>query len=91
MSNKITAVLQAEVMKYVPTKKREAVRSAYINAEGYWIELEEGWEGSRTACTDKKIIHELSVADLRYQIWGIQKEGMFNKKLKENRNIKQDG
>lgn len=60
------------IINYVPASKREAVREAYQDQDGYWICLNEGWEASRTdaGC---RTIHEDTIADLKYQIGGIQK------------------
>lgn len=60
------------IINYVPASKREAVRDAYQDQDGYWICLREGWEASRTdaGC---RTIHEDTIADLKYQIGGIRK------------------
>ena len=60
------------IKSYVPKGKREAVRDAYRDEDGYWICLNEGWEASRTdaGC---RTIHEDTIADLKYQIAGIRK------------------
>ena len=60
------------IIDYVPKTKREAVRDAYKDEDGYWICLNEGWEATRTD-SGCRTIHEDTIADLKYQIAGIQK------------------
>lgn len=60
------------IMKYIPKSKREAIRDAYRDEDGYWICLKEGWEASRTD-SECRVIHEDHISDLRYQIAGITK------------------
>ena len=64
--------MDQSVLKYVPAAKREAVRDAYKDQDGYWICLLEGWEASRTDA-GSRTIHEDTIADLKYQIGGIRK------------------
>lgn len=61
-----------DLMRYVPKSKREAVRDAYRDEDGFWICLREGWEASRTdaGC---RTIHEDTIPELRYQIAGIRR------------------
>ncbi len=61
-----------DLLKYVPLSKRDSVRDAYVDCDGYWICLNEGWEASRmdAGC---RTIHEDTISDLRYQISGIRK------------------
>lgn len=61
-----------DIMKYIPKSKRPAVRDAYRDQDGYWICLNDGWEASRMdyGC---HTIHEDTIAQLRYQITGIQR------------------
>lgn len=63
-----------DIMRYVPKSKREAVRDAYRDEDGFWICLREGWEASRTD-SGCHVIHEDYIKDLRYQIAGIKRVG----------------
>ena len=60
------------IIDYIPKTKREAIRDAYRDSDGYWICLNEGWEATRTD-SGCRTIHEDTIADLKYQIAGIQK------------------
>lgn len=60
------------IIDYIPKTKREAVRDAYKDEDGYWICLNEGWEATRTD-SGCRTIHEDTIADLKYQIAGIQR------------------
>ena len=60
------------IIDYIPKTKREAVRDAYRDEDGYWICLNEGWEATRTD-SGCRTIHEDYIADLKYQIAGIQR------------------
>lgn len=61
-----------KIMKYVPKSKAEAVEDAWIDSDGMWIVLKDGWNADRMdfCC---HTIHEETVAELRYQIAGIRK------------------
>ena len=61
-----------DIMKYVPKGKKEAIRDAYRDEDGFWICLKEGWEASRTD-SGCRTIHEDTLPELRYQIAGIQR------------------
>ena len=61
------------IMKYVPKSKKEAIYSAWIDSDGMWIMIKEGWIADRS-CADRTI-HEDYVKDLRWQIAGIKKVG----------------
>lgn len=58
------------IMKYVPLKKRQAIKDAYRDEDGYWICLNDGWEASNTD-SGCRTIHEDTIPELRYQISGI--------------------
>ena len=60
------------IIDYIPKTKREAIRDAYRDSDGYWICLNEGWEATRTD-SGCQTIHEDTIADLKYQIAGIQR------------------
>ena len=60
------------IISYVPKSKREAVRDAYRDEDGFWICLREGCEASRTD-SGCRTIHEDTIQDLRYQIAGIRR------------------
>lgn len=60
-------------MKYIPKSKLAAIDEAFIDSDGYWIFLKAGYTASRTDyhC---HVIHEDTIADLRYQITGITED-----------------
>jgi hypothetical protein len=60
------------IIDYIPKTKREAIRDAYRDEDGYWVCLNEGWEATRTD-SGCRTIHEDTIADLKYQIAGIQR------------------
>jgi hypothetical protein len=62
--------MDQKLLRYVPASKREAVRDAFRDSDGIWIFLRQGWEASRTD-SGCHVIHEETVAGLRYQIAGI--------------------
>lgn len=64
--------MDARILKYIPLKKREAIRDAYKDEDGYWITLNEGWEASNTD-SGCRTIHEDTIIDLRHQISGIKR------------------
>lgn len=70
--------MDKRIMKYIPEKKKEAIRDAYRDEDGYWIYLKEGWEASRMD-SDCRVIHEDYIADLRFQIGGITKKEIVKK------------
>ena len=37
---------QSRIMKYIPRSKKEAVKDAYADQDGYWIILKDGWTGT---------------------------------------------
>ncbi len=59
-----------KIMKYVPRNKQEAIRTAWRDSDGYWIELYEGWNADRMDW-NCHTIHEDTISELRYQIAGI--------------------
>ena len=61
-----------QIMRYVPKSKKEAVRDAYRDCDGFWICLNDGWEASRTD-SGCRTIHEDDIKNLRYQIAGIRR------------------
>jgi len=61
-----------KIMKYIPKSKRDAIKEAFKDSDGYWIFLKEGWNADRMDA-DCRTIHEDTIADLRYQIAGISK------------------
>lgn len=67
------------IMKYIPKSKHEGIADAFIDSDGMWIFLKDGWNADRM---DVKchVIHEDYIKDLRWQISGIRKE-------EENENI----
>ena len=65
-------MLEPKIMKYVPKSKIEAIKDAWIDDDGMWIVLKEGWNADRTDA-ECRTIHEDNIKDLRYQIAGIRK------------------
>ena len=62
----------AQVWKYIPKSKTEAIEEIEIDWDGSaWIYLKEGWNADRMDdyC---HTIHEKTVADLKFQIAGIK-------------------
>lgn len=61
-----------KIMKYVPSSKKDSIRSAWKDDDGLWIMLNEGWNADRMdrSC---RTIHEDTIKELRYQIGGITK------------------
>ena len=64
--------MDSKILNYIPQSKKEAIRDAYRDEDGYWICLHEGWEASRTD-SGCRTIHEDKISDLKYQIAGIQR------------------
>lgn len=64
--------MDSRIMNYIPASKKDAIRDAYRDEDGYWICLREGWEASRTD-RECRTIHEDKISDLKYQIAGIQR------------------
>lgn len=60
------------LMRYVPKSKKESVKTAWKDSDGYWIILHDGWNADREdgPC---RTIHEDTIKELRYQIAGIRK------------------
>jgi hypothetical protein len=61
-------MIDSKILKYVQKSKLNAIRSAWKDEEGYWINLNDGYEngnwGGRT-------IHEDTIKWLRYEIAAI--------------------
>ena len=64
--------MDARIMKYVPKSKVDAIEDAWIDEDGYWIMLKDGWNAYRMD-QNCQTIHEDTVQWLRYQITGIGK------------------
>ena len=71
-------MLDPRIMKYVSKKKKSAILECWIEDSlcteypcSYWIRLKEGWHFSNldTGC---RIVSQDTIADLRYQIAGIE-------------------
>lgn len=69
--------IEINILKYVPKSKLPAIKSIYVDTDGYWIVLNDGWNATRTdeRC---KVIHEDTIKNLRYQIAGIEREVYLN-------------
>ena len=68
----MTKEKDARIMKYIPKSKIDAVSTAWIDDDGMWIILKEGWSADRMD-SNCRTIHEEYIKDLRYQIAGIAK------------------
>lgn len=66
--------MEQKIMRYIPKSKVESVEDAWIDDDGMWIVLKDGWNADRMDF-DCHTIHEDNVADLRYQIAGIRRNG----------------
>lgn len=60
------------IMRYVPMYKREAIKTAWTDDDGYWIVLKEGWNADRMDF-NCRTIHEDTIKELKYQISGINR------------------
>jgi hypothetical protein len=65
-------MLEPKIMKYVPKSKAEAIKDAWVDDDGMWITLKEGWNADRTDA-ECRTIHEDNLKELRYQIAGIRR------------------
>ena len=71
----------ARVMGMVPKSKKAAIREVYIDSDGIWVILNEGWNADgmdsrcRTIhCGDEEDVDSVEVVqDLKYQIGCIRK------------------
>lgn len=62
-----------KILWYVPWSKADKIKACWEDADGYWIELNDGWIASRMDQSVVSCIHEKTIYDLRYQIGGIRK------------------
>lgn len=60
------------IMKYVLKSKRAAISACWRDSDGYWITLKNGYNAGRMDNGGCHTIHEDTIADLRYQIAGIE-------------------
>lgn len=60
------------LMRYVPKSKIEAISTAWVDSDGMWIILNEGWNADRMD-SNCRTIHEDYIKDLKWQIAGIRK------------------
>lgn len=59
-----------QMMKYVPKSKREAIKDAWTDSDGYWMTINDGWE-TIDGC---HVIHEYRIIELRQCIREIRRE-----------------
>lgn len=71
---------KSQVMKLIPKSKKPAIKEVYIDSDGIWIILREGWNADnmdsvcRTIhCGGEDESLYATIADLQYQIDGIRK------------------
>lgn len=61
-----------KILDYVPWCKADAINSCWKDDQGYWIQLNDGWNADRMG-NGCRTINETTIYDLRYQIGGIKK------------------
>ena len=64
--------LDPQVMKYIPKSKQHTIAAYWRNSDGYWITLKDGFNAGRMDNSGCHTIHENTIAELRYQIAGIE-------------------
>ena len=66
--------VSTNIWKYIPDRLDDAVDSAYVDGDGYWIYLNDGYTAydGGEACG---IIHTYTVSDLKEDIKTIRKGG----------------
>ena len=67
-----TKEIDPKIMKYVPKSKQHTISSCWKDSDGYWIVLKEGYNAGRMDNGGCHTIHEDTIADLKYQIAGIE-------------------
>ena len=72
MSGLLTGEQDAQIMKYIPKSKRHTIESCWKDSDGYWITLKDGFNAGRMDNGGCHTIHEDTIAELRYQIAGIE-------------------
>lgn len=68
----ITNGCDPKIMKYIPKKKQHTIEAAWRDSDGYWITLKQGFNAGRMDVGACHTIHEDTIAELRYQIAGIE-------------------
>ncbi|MBQ9531642.1 MAG: DUF3849 domain-containing protein [Eubacterium sp.] len=78
--------IDERIMKYVPKAKQKAINAAWRDADGYWIELKDGYNAGRMDNSGCHTIHEETITELRYQIAGIEVDKAYweDKQMPEN-------
>lgn len=64
--------LDPQVMKYIPKSKQHTIAACWRDSDGYWITLKDGFNAGRMDNSGCHTIHENTIAELRYQIAGIE-------------------
>lgn len=72
MTGLLTRGQDALIMKYIPKSKRHTIESCWKDSDGYWITLKDGFNAGRMDNGGCHTIHEDTIAELRYQIAGIE-------------------
>ena len=72
MTGLLTSGQDAQIMKYIPKSKRHMIESCWKDSDGYWITLKDGFNAGRMDVGGCHTIHEDTIAELRYQIAGIE-------------------
>ena len=59
---------------YIPKKKYDAVRVAYVDTDGYWAYLEQGYT-AYDGGEDCGVIHDYNITDFKESIKTVRKRG----------------
>lgn len=62
----------ANLWKYVPKKLKDAIDDVWVDPDGYWVYLNEGYTAYDHG-SDCGTIHECTIADLREAFKTVQK------------------
>lgn len=67
-----------DISKYIPKKlyKAGAIQDAFVDSDGYWIWLNDGWY-SYDAADDCGMVHEYTIKDLKCAIKQIRYTGVM--------------
>ena len=72
MNGLATNGIDPKIMKYIPKSKHNTISSCWRDSDGYWITLKDGYNAGRMDNGGCHTIHEDTIAELKYQIAGIE-------------------
>lgn len=72
MTGLFTNGQDTQIVRYIPKSKRYMIESCWKDSDGYWITLKDGFNAGRMDVSGCHTIHEDTIAELRYQIAGIE-------------------